>query len=76
MKGHQLPEVIVDASYGLIDLATCQAAKCVPLQLYFRFYIQLIIDTQFMDRFENNQMVPKTAIYSSIRKNMAKKTPV
>ena len=23
----------MDASYGLVDLATCQAAKCVTLQL-------------------------------------------
>ena len=28
----EVPEVIVDASYGLVDLATSQAAKCVTLQ--------------------------------------------
>ena len=35
------PEVIVDPSYGLIDLATGQAAKCVALQMVFQV-IQLI----------------------------------
>ena len=35
------PEVIVDPPYGLIDLATGQAAKCVALQMVFQV-IQLI----------------------------------
>ena len=28
-----LPEVIVDAPYSLIHLATCQTAKCIVLEI-------------------------------------------
>ena len=56
----------MDASYGLVDLATRQAAKCVTLQYDSSGFIQLTIrgsdigtqdHLQFMDRWDGNTNV-------------------